>query len=488
MFKSIFAKYIAAITVITLVSFFILTSVITSVVDDYAVTEMTANAKRIADLGAEIIQLNCGEETDLGNRLKELTPQTENLDATIDSLVEAENGLSLLLVSVDGEVLRAGKDIRDEVPERVGEAFMEEVKKRLQESGAYSATVSEDDVLLENHIAYGRYVYNDEETPIAVIFACTSAESSDELLSVTRQSILMTCMWILLATLIAVYFITERITDPVKQMSDVAKKYAKGDFTARIAVGGRDEVAQLSAAFNRMADDLDQLERMRNSFMSNVSHELRTPMASIAGFIDGIRDGAIPPDKQPQYLDVISSEIQRLSRLVALLLDVSRLESGDRKMNFTRCNLCETARLVLISLEQNIENKKLNVEFDAEEDAMFVRADADALHQVLFNLCDNAIKFSHEGARLQIRIRRAENFIAATVYNEGSGIPAEDVPFVFDRFYKSDKSRSIDKKGVGLGLYLVKTILTAHGGDIRVESEEGKNCSFTFRLPEYREQ
>ena len=182
------------------------------------------------------------------------------------------------------------------------------------------------------------------------------------------------------------------------------------------------------------------------------------------------------------YLELVSNEVKRLSRMVNTLLDVSRLESGDKKYTFSDFDISEMARLILISFEKPIEEKKLEVEFIAE-DSIFVHADEDAIHRVIYNLCHNAIKFSKEGGLLRISLlKEKEGKVTVSVYNDGQGIASEDIPFVFDRFYKSDKSRGLDKTGVGLGLYISKTMIDAHGEQLRVRSEEGKNCEFSFDL------
>jgi len=250
-----------------------------------------------------------------------------------------------------------------------------------------------------------------------------------------------------------------------------------------VKVRGRDEVADLAEAFNQMADSLENLEQMRNSFVANISHDLRTPMTTIAGFIDGIRDGVIPPEEHEYYLEVVSKEVHRLSRLVASLLDLSRIQAGDRKFVMKPFDICEMARVILISFEQQIEEKKLDVVFECEEDRMQVLADHDAIYQIFYNICHNALKFSREGGRLRLRILYTkEKRVQVSVYNEGQGIPQEELPQVFERFYKSDKSRGLDKTGVGLGLYIAKTIISAHGEKIWVESESGKWCEFSFTL------
>jgi len=238
-----------------------------------------------------------------------------------------------------------------------------------------------------------------------------------------------------------------------------------------------------------MAESLENLETMRNTFVANVSHDLRTPMTTITGFIDGILAGAIPPDKHEYYLGIISTEVKRLSRLVASLLDISRMQAGDRKFTLAPFDICEMARQIIISFEQKIDQKRLEIEFECDQDNITVNADRDAIYQILYNICDNAVKFSIEGGVLRITlIHYKEKKILVSVYNEGQGIPPEDLPFVFERFYKSDKSRGLDKSGVGLGLFISKTIINAHHQEMWVKSKYGKNCEFCFTLEEVPQQ
>ena len=267
-------------------------------------------------------------------------------------------------------------------------------------------------------------------------------------------------------------------------MTKAVREFGKGELSTRVVVSGRDEVAELGYAFNNMAESIQNLEKMRNSFLANISHDLRTPMTAIAGFIDSINSGAIPPEKHEYYLGIISSEVHRLSRLVSQLLDVSRLESGDRKFVFSNFDVAEMARIILISFEKKIEEKRLEVEFIADEDKMIAMGDTDAIHQVLYNLCHNAIKFAHEGGRFIIRIERCEvKKIKVSVLDDGECLVGEDKERVFDRFYKTDKSRGLDKNGVGLGLYICKTIVEAHGEKIGVISRTD-GCEFWFTLKE----
>ena len=233
-----------------------------------------------------------------------------------------------------------------------------------------------------------------------------------------------------------------------------------------------------------MASSLAKTEETRRVFLANVSHDLRTPMTTIGGFIDGILDGAIPPEKYEHYLGIIASEVRRLSRLVNSLLEITRIQAGERKFNMESFDIAEMAREILISNEQRIEKKHLDVSFECDNDRMFVYADRDAIYQILYNLCDNAVKFSRDGGAYKISIIAKAGKVYTSVYNEGQGIADDDIDYVFDRFYKSDKSRGLDKTGTGLGLYIAKTIIDAHHEEIWVRSVYGKFCEFVFTLPQ----
>lgn len=297
------------------------------------------------------------------------------------------------------------------------------------------------------------------------------------------RSISYTAMWLSVVMLVAIYVVSYKVTTPLREISNAAKSFAHGKYNVRVPERGNDEITDLARSFNKMAVEIKSKDDMQKQFLSSVSHDLRTPMTTIAGFIDGILDGAIPAEKQDYYLNIIKSEIKRLSRLVSSLLDISRLQSGDRKFDKKTFNICELSRQTIISFEQQFNEKKLNVEFDTEEYDMWAYGDKDAINQVVYNLCHNAIKFSYNEGKYRVNIRNTDDGkIKFSVFNEGIGIQEDELPFVFDRFYKSDKSRGLDKTGVGLGLFISKTIIDAHNGDMRVNSVYEQWCEFSFTL------
>lgn len=406
-----------------------------------------------------------------------------NRHTDIDVFISDASG-KILLKTVDSSDPGAGEVKETVVTGNLGTVSIKDFQKQTNASGEefFVYRGSFDGLLDENYLVYARPIVTDKKVR-GYVFSLTPLSREHSLVTAVQNAVITSCVWVMLASVVALYFITERLIHPLKDMTNAAKSFAKGNFDTRVHIRGVDEVSELGRAFNNMAESLENLEKMRNSFLANVSHDLRTPMTTIAGFIDGINSGAIPEEKHQYYLGVISDEVHRLSRLVSQLLDVSRLESGDRKFNFEDFDVAELARIILISFEAKIDEKRLDVEFLCEEDSVSVHADKDAIHQVIYNLCHNAIKFSPEGARFKIEITPKDTkTTCVTIYNQGQGIPTDELPFVFDRFYKTDKSRGLDKSGVGLGLYICRTIIEAHGENISVDSEYGSWCSFTFTL------
>ena len=292
--------------------------------------------------------------------------------------------------------------------------------------------------------------------------------------------------WVL--AFVVSFLLTRQILKPIKKMRTAAKSIASGNFRERIPVTSADEIGQLAQSFNSMIQSLDELEKMRASFISDVSHELRTPMTIIGGFVEGILDGTIAEEEKAKYLDIVLSEIKRLSRLVNDLLESSRLEQGKIKIEKTNVDMNRIAAECIIAYEKSLTDKKINVNLELDEEECFALADKDAIKRVMINLIDNAIKFTPEGGDIEVTTEKTNGKVKVSVKNSGEGISEDELRHIWERFYKSDKSRSFDKKGVGLGLHIVKTIISQHGGEIYAESEEGSFARFTFILEEGRIQ
>lgn len=286
--------------------------------------------------------------------------------------------------------------------------------------------------------------------------------------------------------IILVYVLSLRFTRPLKQINNAAKIIAGGEFSNRLVVNTEDEIGQLADSFNHMVEDLQKLEEMRRGFIANVSHELRTPMTSIRGFVEGILDGTIPPERQNNYLLIVRDEANRLNRLVNDLLDLSKMESGEITLSIKPFDINELVRICVIKLETLITSKNLEIEANFATQNMFVNADRDSIERVIINLLHNAVKFSNENGRIILETAKNKDKILISIKDDGVGIDEFDKERVWDRFYKSDKSRGMDKTGTGLGLAIVKNIINEHKQDIWVESEIGLGTKFTFTLDYFK--
>lgn len=316
------------------------------------------------------------------------------------------------------------------------------------------------------------------------VFIYSPANSfSDFAREMFSNFVLSASLMLLCASLLTVV-LSRRMTEPLHKISEAAQKFGGGDLTTRVeGVDGDDEVGQLAANFNVMAANLESIDNSRSQFMGNIAHELRTPMTTIKGFIDGMLDGTIPPELQPHYLQIVSQEVGRLARLVQNMLDITKLESGEYEMHARLYNIWDTITGAALSAEQRITAGKIELEGLDADNQLLVYADSDLVHQVVYNLLDNAIKFTPPGGVIRFSAQRLGPDVEIGVWNSGQGISPEALPFVFERFYKEDKSRGLNARGSGLGLHICKVLINLSGGQIRVESKQGEWCKFTFTLP-----
>ena len=471
MFKSVFAKYITTFIIIIFISFSMMLSVIVSLVNNYSVNIRSEIAKSAAHSAESYLSLRF-EESDRSNFREFISNNYDDVSNIVSAVAKTGDELSLVLADKDGTLIMYAH------PEQSGYFYRtislpKDMISLLNRSEDAQSIGTLSGIFDSAYLSYATPMFDKNEEYCGSVIASMSGNSVQTLLNKMIKTIFVSSLWILIAVLIAVYFITEMVTGPLREMNKAAKKFGSGNFDVRVPIRGKDEVAELAEAFNNMATSLENLDTTRNTFMANVAHDLRTPMTTISGFIDNILIGAIPKESENYYLGIIKEEVKRLSRLVSSLLDITRLQAGDRKLIMSDFDVCELARLILISFEQKIDAKKLNVEFECEDERMMATADRDAIYQILYNICDNGVKFAKEGGDYRICIKNFDKKkILISVYNTGEGISSEDLPYIFERFYKADKSRGVDKNGVGLGMYIARTIIEAHGEKIWVESRK----------------
>ena len=321
---------------------------------------------------------------------------------------------------------------------------------------------------------------------VGIVIVSVPTATVSALLDRLANYYLCTALIVVLVFIIISAVFMGRQSRPLQEMARAANAFAHGDLESRVRVeeNASEEIQDLTVAFNNMASSLQKSEYRRQEFVANVSHELKTPMTTISGYVDGILDGTIPEAKRDHYLRIVSDETKRLARLVRSMLDISQLQSeegipDEKKMNF---DMGECAGQVLLTFEKKINDKHLEVSVDMPEHPVYTFANPDSITQVIYNLLDNAIKFCPEGGNLGLTIREGGKKVYVSVSNDGDTIPPEELPLVFDRFHKLDKSRSKNRDGWGLGLYIVKTIVCKHGENISVTSRDGKT-EFTFTMP-----
>lgn len=359
----------------------------------------------------------------------------------------------------------------------------EEMTAEVLEEGISSRRTDVDGLYSNKRFVVGvPAISEDTPDPVGMVYAVSSTTSLDTMWSGFIGLFFMTAFVVLMISFMASSITTMRQIQPIREMVQATRAYAAGNFDVRMQDADRgDEIGELAAGFNNMADSLAETERQRRDFIANISHELKTPMTSIAGYTDGILDGTIPPEKERKYLQIISDESRRLSRLVRRMLDISQIQSQEmKKEDF---DLCESMRLALLSMERKITDRELDVEADIPEEPVMVEGVNDLITQVIYNLLENATKFAAPHSSLYLGLAVHGEKAVVTVRNVGQTIPAEEIPLLFERFHKSDKSRSEDKDGYGLGLYVVKAILSQHKEQITVTSENGVTAfSFTVQM------
>lgn len=288
---------------------------------------------------------------------------------------------------------------------------------------------------------------------------------------------------VLIISMLIIYLTGIKLTAPMHEMATTVEKIGHGDFDIQLPEYPEREYNDLASAFNEMASSLKNYDTMRNSFIANVSHELRTPMTSIGGFVDGMLDKTIPKEEQQHYLKIISSEVHRLTRLVRTMLNLAKIEAGELKPNFSNFSVLTPIVDTLVTFEKRLEEKNIEVRGLDTDKRFDLWADSDLIHQVIYNLLENAIKFVDNGGYISFHFEQVGYLTVIYIRNSGEGLSQEELSLVFDRFYKTDKSRGIDANGVGLGLNIVRSIIKLHGGKIQVRSVLNEYTEFMFSLP-----
>lgn len=467
--RTAFGKTFTYYIIVLLVSFFLLSLGFTEIFRGYFYSDYKNDLLNQAIKISDIYIQSCGEDSFNEEYFKN---EIGILDKYMDySFFMTDKNLRVMVKSKDMLNLTVGNYIS---------AFDE-----------YNDVINGSVVWLQGNInniyAQNKYTLcyptmNNEEVT-AIVFV--SVPLSDLINNINRVYVIIGFFLVLAVILgfVTIHWAVSEFVFPIRKLSAAAKYISKGNFDERIEISDNinDEMAELCDSFNKMANNLANLEKRRREILSNISHDLRSPITSIRGFLQAILDGTIKEDKYKHYMKIIYDETARLQKLSDSVLDLNKLDDSINALNMTDFDINDVIEetLKLIKVKADAKNIELRHRFEWEN--VIVHADIDKIRRVVNNLVDNAVKFTESGT-VTVRVRVSENKVLVSVEDTGIGLSDEEQSRVFERLYKADASRGIDKTGSGLGLAIVKEFIRAHNQTIELESEKGKGSKFTFSL------
>jgi signal transduction histidine kinase len=316
---------------------------------------------------------------------------------------------------------------------------------------------------------------------VATLYVSPITSTVTSLIRAINSYLLIGALLAIGIALIITFFISRRITSPIRALTNSARRLGKGDFSQRVNIKSKDEVGELAQTFNLMAGNLEHTEKLRRNMVADVAHELRTPLSNVYGYLEAIRDDVVKPDKAT--IASLSEEVSLLTRLVDDLQELTLADAGELKLVRQPEDISQLIAQSVTAIRTKINSKGLKISSEVQEGLPLVNIDYYRIGQVLHNLLENAYKHTASGGKIIVTARRENNMVKISVNDTGEGISAEDLPNMFERFYRVDKSRARTAGGSGLGLTIVKRLVEAHGGSAGVQSELGKGSSFTFTLP-----
>ena len=470
--KSVYMRNFVATATLVTVSFLLMTITFIGIARSYVIndyrTTMDSTAAETARLASAV-----SEQEGLGSW---------SLGMNISSISSC-TGSHIFITDSSGEIVSCSD--RRPACEHLGRAVPESTMEELRASGSFRKMTTLGQLYSEKRFVVARPIVSPTGKTLGYAFVTSLSANMFGAWETFLGAAVLAAIAVFIIVLMISLFHSKRMARPLDEMAAASRKFARGDFSVRVrqAEDPTDEMGALIESFNKMADSLETAEERRSEFIANISHELRTPMTTISGFADGILDGTIPPEEEKKYLRSISDETKRLSRLVRSMLETAQLRNrAADPSKRTVFDLTELILQTMLSFESRATKKDLDVDPQLPDSHIMVRADKDGITQVIYNLIDNAVKFAERGSCITIKLYKEGDKAFVSVSDCGEEIAQEDLPFIFDRFHKSDRSRSLDTSGVGLGLYLVKEIVNSHDEDIAVKSENGVT-EFVFTLP-----
>lgn len=480
--KSLYGRQFLLTAGMILISFALLGTAFIGLSYQYTIRETRDSMERNADYVADFTAKVRAEGIDVRDMAYQL--YVANVAHIANAFVLVTEADGELVLCSDGATIQSGLG---------GNYLPQSIVSQLQKEGSYSGMTTLGGLFPEKRFVAGTPITvktvnlatgQTEQTMIGVAYVAAETSDITELWQAFISIFFFTAVVVLCVAFITSSITSLRLTNPLKEIAETARKFGHGEYEVRVQgyEKRKDEVGELAEAFNAMADSIAKSEARRSEFVANISHELKTPMTTISGFAEGILDGTIPPERERDSLEIIVSETRRLSRLVRRMLDLSRLNALTENITAQeQFDLTETVSQVLVSLEGKITGRDLDVDVKMPDEPLKVWGDPDSVTQVCYNLLDNAAKFAAKGTTITVQITKKDGKAYTSIRNLGATIPPDELSLLFDRFHKADYSRSMDREGVGLGLYIVKTILGNLKENITVTSEDGVT-NFTFTL------
>lgn len=464
--KTLYLKLLLAYLIFGLFGFVVVATFVSNMTLDHLKKEKADSLYREATLVANTYA------TDLYNNEATLESVKAQLDA-LDTYMNAR----IWIINPSGRMILDSSAPVDVETEIVVENFDPTIT-----AGSYYTVGNFFNTFDENYLSVFAPITTDYRVKGYVVIHYAMSSIETEANSLLNISYLMLVILFLLSLIILIFF-TEIVYIPLRKITEATEQYASGNMHYEFNVESEDEMGYLAATLSYMANEIARSEDDQKKFVANVSHDFRSPLTSIHGYLEAMIDGTIPPELYDKYLNIVLNETDRLTKLTNSLLTLNNLNTNGMMLNKTDFDINRTIRNVAASFEGTCRQKMIAIELVLTGDQMYVVADMDKIQQVLYNLLDNAIKFSHHNSIIKMETTEKRNKIFVSVKDSGIGIPKEDLKLIWDRFYKSDLSRGKDKKGTGLGLSITKEIIQAHGELINVISTEGEGTEFIFSLP-----
>lgn len=464
--KTLYLKFIVAYIIFGFFGFIVVATFVSNMTLDHLKKEKADTLYREATLIAN------SYATDLYNNETTLDAVKNQLDA-LDTYLDS----SIWIINPSGRMVLDSSKPMDVETEVVIEDFDPTVT-----AGSYYTVGDFFGTFKEDMLSVFAPITSDFKVKGYVVIHTSMSNiqaASDRMLNI---SYIMLVILFLLSLIILIFF-TEMVYIPLRKITEATEQYASGNMHYEFSVESEDEMGYLAASLSYMASEIARAEDDQKKFVANVSHDFRSPLTSIKGYLEAMLDGTIPPEMHEKYLTIVLNETERLTKLTNSLLTLNNLNMKGMLLDKTDFDINTIIRNVAASFEGTCIQKTIAIELVLTGDEMFVTADMGKIQQVLYNLLDNAIKFSHQKSVIKLETTEKHNKIFISVKDSGIGIPKDELKLIWDRFYKSDSSRGKDKKGTGLGLSITKEIIRSHGENINVISTEGVGTEFIFSLP-----